>query len=101
MRAEGGAIVRLHFVFPELPRVTEILLLTAIGVLIAFAAGGAAFLLYHLIGLFTNAFYFGRLSWDFVDPATGPLAGTVASIGIPVVGATVVGTGNRGPGEKM
>ncbi len=86
---------------PELPRVSEIVLLSAIGVVIAFAAGGAAYLLYHLIGFFTNLFYYGRLSWDFVDPASGPAAGTVASIGIPIVGAILVAIMIRFGSEKI
>ncbi|HYY47063.1 MAG TPA: chloride channel protein [Thermoplasmata archaeon] len=93
--------MRPRLLLPELPRVTEIVLLTTIGTLIAFAAGGAAFLLYHLIGFFTNAFYFGRLSWDVVDPASGPLAGTVGSIGIPILGAVIVALMIRFGSEKI
>lgn len=85
----------------QLPRVSEILLLSAMGVVIAFAAGGAAFVLYHLIGFFTNLFYYGRISWDFVDPANGPLAGTTWSIGIPIFGGFLVALLIRYGSEKI
>ena len=52
-------------------------------------AGGVAFLLYHLIGLFTNLFFFHRLSTDFVSARLNHLGLWV--IVIPVLGGVVVG----------
>ncbi|MGA9529126.1 MAG: chloride channel protein [Terriglobales bacterium] len=52
-------------------------------------AGGVAFLLYHLIGLFTNLFFFHRFSTDFVSARLNHLGLWV--IVIPVLGGIVVG----------
>lgn len=78
-----------------------IVFLSVAAVLLGFAAGGAAYVLYHLIGFFTNLFYYSRLSWDFVDPAGGPLAGTPWSIGVPVIGGILVAVMIRYGSEKI
>jgi len=52
-------------------------------------AGGVAFLLYHLIGLFTNLFFFHRFSTSFVSARLNHLGLWV--IAIPIVGGVVVG----------
>ena len=64
-------------------------LLTILSVAIGFAAGLIAFLLYNLIGLLTNLFYFQRISTAFVSPAGNSL-GIIAVI-IPVIGGLVAG----------
>lgn len=64
-------------------------LLTVISVGIGFAAGFIAFLLYNLIGLLTNLFYFQRISTAFVSPAGNSL-GALAII-IPMIGGLVAG----------
>ncbi len=79
----------------------EIAFLSVLAVFLAFAAGAAAFVLYHLIGFFTNVFYYGRLSWDFADPANGPVAGTPWSIAIPVIGGILVAIMIRYGSEKI
>jgi chloride channel protein, CIC family len=52
-------------------------------------AGVVAFLLYHLIGLFTNLFFFHRFSFDFVSARLNHLGLWV--IVTPVIGGIVVG----------
>ena len=64
-------------------------LLTVISVGVGFAAGLIAYALYHLIGFFTNLFYYQRLSASFVSPTHNSL-GLVAII-IPVIGGLIAG----------
>ncbi len=64
-------------------------LLTLLSVGIGFAAGFIAFALYHLIGLATNLFYYGRLSFSFASPQFNHLGALV--IVIPVIGGLVAG----------
>lgn len=60
--------------------------------LIGILAGFIAYILYHLIGFFTNVAFYGHFSFRFLSPSPeqvhliGPWV-----IGIPVVGAIVVG----------
>src|SRR5437879_755073 len=61
------------------------LLAAAIGVL----AGGVAFVLYKLIGLFTNLFFFHRWSTEFLSPGQHTLG--VWVILVPVIGGIIVG----------
>lgn len=61
------------------------LLSAGIGIL----AGFVAYLLYHLIGLFTNLFFFQRFSFDFVDHRLHHLGLWV--IIVPVLGGIVIG----------
>ncbi len=63
--------------------------MTIISVGIGIAAGFIAYLLYNLIGLLTNLFYYQRLSTSFVSPAGNSL-GALAII-IPVFGGLVAG----------
>jgi H+/Cl- antiporter ClcA len=63
--------------------------LTLLSLVIGFVASYIAFVLYHLIGLVTNAFYYSRLSFSFASPQfshLGPLA-----IALPVVGGLIAG----------
>ena len=56
---------------------------------IGLVAGCIAFLLYKLIGLFTNAFFFHRLSMDFSSARLNHLG--VWVIIMPVIGGIIVG----------
>jgi len=56
---------------------------------IGLVAGGIAYVLYHLIGLFTNLFYFQRVGWNLPDLRTNPVGWWV--IIIPALGGLVVG----------
>ena len=60
-----------------------------LAVLIAVAAGFVAQLLTRLIGLVTNAAFYGRVSTQFVSPAGNHLGLWV--IGVPVLGGLIVG----------
>ncbi len=61
------------------------LLAAAIGVL----AGLIAYSFYHLIGLFTNLFFFHRLSFQFSSPYNNHIGAWV--ILVPVVGGLIIG----------
>lgn len=52
-------------------------------------AGAVAFLLYRLIGLFTNLAFYGRWSTNFTSPANNHLGLWV--IPVPVIGGIIVG----------
>jgi chloride channel protein, CIC family len=56
---------------------------------IGLIAGGIAFLLYKLIGLFTNIAFYGRFTFDFVSARFHHLGWWV--IPIPVIGGLIVG----------
>jgi chloride channel protein, CIC family len=56
---------------------------------IGLLAGGVAFVLYRLIGLFTNLFFFHRWSWEFTSARLNHLGMWV--IVVPVIGGIVVG----------
>ncbi len=65
-----------------------------VGALAAFAAAA----LYDLIGLFTNLFYFGRLSVRTVPPAN---TWGFLSVGVPVVGGLLIGGMARFGSERI
>src|SRR5580765_3302970 len=56
---------------------------------IGLVAGGIAWILYKLIGLFTNLFFFHRVETAFVSPRMSHLGAWV--IFIPVIGGLIVG----------
>ncbi|MDG6898731.1 MAG: chloride channel protein, partial [Nitrososphaerota archaeon] len=64
-------------------------LLTLLAVGIGLAGGLIAFALYHLIGLVTNLFYYGRFDFSFASPQFNHL-GALAIV-LPVVGGLVAG----------
>ena len=70
-------------------RESRIGLLTLLGVGIGFVAGLIAFALYHLIGLVTNVFYYGRFDFSFASPRFNHL-GALAIV-LPVVGGLIAG----------
>ncbi len=59
----------------------------------------AAALLLGLIGLLTNLFYYGRISWSFVSPAGNSLG--LVALGIPVLGGLIVGAMARFGSERI
>ena len=63
--------------------------LTLLAAGIGFAAGLIAFALYHLIGLITNLFFYGRFDFSFASPQFNHLGALV--IVIPVVGGLIAG----------
>ena len=62
--------------------------LTSLGA-IGLTAGGIAFLLYKLIGLFTNLFFYGRFAAEFTSARHNHLGWWV--ILVPVIGGLIVG----------
>ena len=77
-------------VAPHRPLVDgRVVLLCALALLLALAAGVIAQLLTRLIGLFTNLFFYGRIDSGFASPAGNQLGPWV--IAIPVAGAILVG----------
>jgi CIC family chloride channel protein len=67
----------------------RMLMVSLLAAAIGLAAGFIAFLLYNLIGLFTNIFFFHRLSFAFSSPWLAHMDAWV--IFIPVIGGLVVG----------
>ena len=74
---------------------TVSLLAAAIGIL----AGGIAYLLYDLIGLFTNLFFYHRWSFAFVSARNNHLGLLV--IVTPVIGGIIVGVMARYGSDKI
>lgn len=82
--------------FTVTPRVIPIALLAAvIGVLAAYVALG----LLRMISLFTNLFYFQRFSFADATPAQHHLGAFV--VGVPVIGALMIGALARWGSEKI
>jgi CIC family chloride channel protein len=73
--------------------------LAALGGILGVAGAVVAALLLGLIGLFTNLFYYGRLSWSFVSPAGNSLG--LLALGIPVAGGLLVGLMARFGSERI
>jgi chloride channel protein, CIC family len=71
------------------PAEFRLVLISALSAGVGLLAGVIAFLLYRLIGLFTNLFFFHRLSADFTSGRLNHLGAWV--ILVPVVGGIVVG----------
>jgi H+/Cl- antiporter ClcA len=71
------------------PAQFRMLLISVLAAGIGLIAGGIAFLLYKLIGLFTNFFFFHRLSADFSSARLNHLGLWV--IITPVIGGIIVG----------
>jgi len=67
----------------------RISLLTLLAAAIGVASGFIAYALYHLIGLITNLFYYGRVDISFVSPAGSPYFPYVVLA--PVVGGLAAG----------
>jgi H+/Cl- antiporter ClcA len=67
----------------------RMLLVSLLSAGIGALAGVIAYLLYNLIGLFTNLFFFYRWSFSFVSARLTPLHWMI--IVIPVIGGTIVG----------
>jgi len=67
----------------------RIVLISFLAAAIGLIAGLVAYVLYQLIGLFTNLFFFHRWSTNFRSVASHQLGGWV--IVIPVIGGLIVG----------
>ena len=71
------------------PAQFRMLLVSFLAAGIGLVAGCIAFLLYNLIGLFTNIFFFHRFSTNFISPRLNHLGPWV--IVTPVIGGIIVG----------
>jgi H+/Cl- antiporter ClcA/CBS domain-containing protein len=67
----------------------RMLTVSAFAAVIGVIAGLVAFLLYNLIGFFTNIFFFHRLAFHFGSIQNNTLGALV--IGVPVIGGLIVG----------
>jgi CIC family chloride channel protein len=80
-----------HVTFPLAMAAVDrrILFISALSILVAFAAGLVARILTALIGLITNLSFYGRFDTSFVSPADNHLGLFV--IAIPIAGSVIVG----------
>ena len=67
----------------------RLLFLSLLGAVIGLGAGIISFVLYHLIGLFTNLSFYHRFSFQFVSPQYNALG--IVAILVPVIGGLIVG----------
>lgn len=77
----------------RLHELREITFLSIMAVPLGFAGGAVAWLLYHMIGLVTNALYYGRLDAGFVNPFDAPIVDSpyrFLLILIPALGGLVI-----------
>ena len=74
-------------------------LISALAAVIGILAGGIAYVLYNLIGLFTNLSYYGQFSFRFRSPEAEHLGPWV--ILIPVIGGLIVGVMAKYGSEKI
>jgi H+/Cl- antiporter ClcA len=77
----------------------RLLAISAIAICIGVLGAVVAWILFHLIGLFTNLFYYQHVAWNFVSPADAHL-GTWALFA-PAVGGLVVGVMARYGSERI
>lgn len=85
----GPALQSVQAPREHLPVTRRVVFISAMAVLVAVAAALLAQVLTGLIGLITNLAFFGRVSFEFVDPPTAGVGPAVFVI--PVVGALVIG----------
>ncbi len=77
----------------------RMILLAAIAIGLGVVATYVAFALLQLIALFTNLFYFQRLSFAAASPADHTLG--AASVAVPIAGALIIGVIARYGSEKI
>ena len=77
----------------------RILPICLLAILIGFISSGVAWLLLRLIGLFTNLFYYQRLSTDLVSPVGHHLGAW--SILVPIAGSLIIGLMARYGSERI
>ena len=82
--------------FTATPRILRISILA---LFIGAISSGVAWLLLRLIGIFTNAFYYGRWGTALVSPAGNPLG--YWAVLVPVVGALMIGIMARYGSERI
>jgi len=85
----GPALASIQAPHETVPVGPRVVLVSAVAIAIALAAGVVAVVLTRLIGLITNLAYYGRYSTDFSAPSIERLGAWSALV--PVAGAIVVG----------
>jgi chloride channel protein, CIC family len=78
---------------------SRVIPISLMAVVIGAIASGVAWFLLKLIGVFTNLFYYQRLSASFASPAGNHLGAW--SIAVPVIGALIVGFMARYGSEQI
>ena len=63
--------------------------LSVVAAVIGIAAGIISFILYNLIGLFTNLSFYRRFSFQFISPENNTLG--LIAIFVPFIGGLIVG----------
>jgi chloride channel protein, CIC family len=77
----------------------RMLLVSGLALIIGASGAALAYFLLHLIYAATNLFYFRRLSWQFVSPATNTLHWL--AVFIPIVGGLIIGVMARFGTDKI
>jgi len=83
--------------FPTANRRMMLVSVAAVGIGIAGAFIAAALL--YLIGFFTNLFYYGKFSFQFVSPADNELG--YLALAVPVIGGLIVGVMAKYGSERI
>jgi chloride channel protein, CIC family len=78
---------------------SRMLLLSGLALVIGCSGAALAYLLLHLIYAATNIFYFHRLSWQFVSPATNTLHWL--AVFVPIIGGLMIGVMARFGTDKI
>jgi CIC family chloride channel protein len=77
----------------------RMLLVSGLALIIGASGAALAYFLLHLIYAATNLFYFRRLSWQFVSPATNTLHWL--AVFIPIAGGLIIGVMARFGTDKI
>jgi H+/Cl- antiporter ClcA len=77
----------------------RLLAISALAICIGVLGAVVAWILFHLIGLFTNLFYYHHVAWNFVSPADAHLG--VWALFAPAVGGLIVGVMARYGSERI
>ncbi len=90
---------RTHSALRDFTADSRMLMLSALALVLGFLGAILAWLLLHLIYFATNLFYFQRLSWQFVSPATNHLHWL--AIFVPILGGLLIGVTARFGSDKI
>jgi chloride channel protein, CIC family len=95
----GHAHPGLHSHLRDFNADPRMILLSGLALMIGVSGAVLAYLLLHLIYAATNLFYFHRLSWQFVSPATNTLHWL--AVFIPIAGGLIIGVMARFGTDKI
>jgi chloride channel protein, CIC family len=95
----GHAHPGLHSHLRDFNADPRMILLSGLALMIGVSGAILAYLLLHLIYAATNLFYFHRLSWQFVSPATNTLHWL--AVFIPIAGGLIIGVMARFGTDKI